>query len=115
MRYYSTMSKDSAIKLDKKDKLILKILETNSRESYASIGKKVRLSIEAVDYRIKKFYNYGIIYRLFAEPNLVKLGLKTYRVYLKVENLSQKEEDELISYFMNHPKGQFFAEVEGRF
>jgi Lrp/AsnC family leucine-responsive transcriptional regulator len=101
------------IKLDKKDRLIMQQLEENSRQSYAEIGRKVELKSDTVEYRINKLLKAGIIIRMFAEPNLSKLGLKTYRVYLKVENTTEAEEKMLLGYFMNHPKGHWFAEFEG--
>jgi DNA-binding Lrp family transcriptional regulator len=107
------MKDKSPIKLDKKDRLIIQQLEENSRQSYAEIGKKVGLRGETVEYRINKLLKSGMVIRMFAEPNLSKLGLKTYRVYLKVENMTDKEEQEMVSYFMNHPKGHWFAEFQG--
>jgi Lrp/AsnC family leucine-responsive transcriptional regulator len=102
-----------AIKLDKKDKLIMQQLETNSRQTYSEIGRKVGLRSDTVEYRIKRLRKSGIIMNLFAEPNLPRLGLKTYRVYLKVENMTSEEEAGFVDYLMNHPKGQWFAEFEG--
>ncbi|MBU0591643.1 MAG: Lrp/AsnC family transcriptional regulator [Candidatus Micrarchaeota archaeon] len=101
------------IKLDKKDRQIMHELEENSRQSYTEIGKKVRLKSNTVEYRINKLIQSGIILRMFAEPNLAKLGLKTYRLYLKMENISSEKENEFIAYLKKHPKGQWFAALEG--
>jgi DNA-binding Lrp family transcriptional regulator len=107
------MKGKNPIKLDKKDKLIMQQLEDNSRQSYSEIGRKVGLRSDTVEYRINKLLKSSVIIRMFAEPNLPLLGLKTYRIYLKVENISEKEEKEMLDYFINHPKGQWFAEFEG--
>ncbi len=107
------MAEKSPIKLDKKDKLIMHQLEKNSRASYTAIGKAVGLSGETVEYRIDRIVKAGIITRMFAEPNLTRLGLKTYRIYFKIERIGEKEEEELIDYFEKHPHGQWFAEFEG--
>lgn len=107
------MKKKDQIKLDKKDRLIMRELEQNSRQSYTKLGKKVGSSAETVEYRIKKLVNSGIIIRMFAEPNLHKLGLTTYRLFMKVENLTQKDEKAFVDYLMNHPRAQWFAEFEG--
>jgi Lrp/AsnC family leucine-responsive transcriptional regulator len=107
------MKNNIPIKLDKKDRLIMQQLEENSRQPYSKIGKKVGLRSDTVEYRINRLLKSGIVIRMFAEPNLPKLGLKTYRVYLKVENMTEKEEKNMIDYFMNHPRGNWFAEFEG--
>ncbi len=107
------MRKNIPIKLDKKDRLIMQQLEENSRQSYAEIGRKVGLRSDTVEYRINRMLKKGLIIRMFAEPNLQKLGLKTYRIYLKVENITSRKEKQLVDYFMNHPKGHWFAEFEG--
>src|SRR3972149_2971844 len=46
--------------LDAKNRKILYQLDINCRQSNASIGKKVGLSKEVVNYRIKKLENDGI-------------------------------------------------------
>jgi DNA-binding Lrp family transcriptional regulator len=88
-------------------------LEENARQSYTEIGKKVGLSNETVEYRINKMLETGLIQRMFAEPNLTKLGLKTYRVYFKMENLNETKNKEFFSYLSNHPRVQWFGEFEG--
>jgi DNA-binding Lrp family transcriptional regulator len=103
------MNKEFPIKLDKKDKAIMHQLEENSRQPYSEIGRKVRLQSETVEYRVNRLLKSGLILRMFAEPNLDKLGLKTYRLYIKTvtENLA------LESYLRSHPKAQWFAKFEG--
>ena len=48
-------------KIDKKDMKILANLFVNSRQSDSSIAKKVRLSKQVVNYRIKNLIDKGII------------------------------------------------------
>ncbi len=100
-------------KLDKKDKMIMNALENNSRASFKEIGKNVGLSGENAEYRIERMLKNGLISRMFAEPNLSKLGLKTYRIYLKIENTTEKNEREIFDYFANHPRARWYAEFEG--
>ena len=52
---YSPMQE--IVKLDIKDKKILYELYTNARQSNNSIAKKIGLSREAIDYRIKNLEN----------------------------------------------------------
>jgi len=49
------------VDIDLKDRKILYHLDLNCRQSNAQIGKKVRLSKEVVNYRIKRMEEEGII------------------------------------------------------
>lgn len=107
------MADNNPIKLDKKDKLLMQELEKNSRASLNEIGKRIGLSGEVVDYRIRRLRNSGIISRLYAEPDTQKLGLTTYRLYLKMENLGDAAEQEFLDYLLSNPGVQWYAEFEG--
>ena len=81
----------SVLKLDEVTKKLLLELEKDSRQSCNKIGRKIGLKGETVDYRVNKLLREGLILRMFAEPNLPLIGLKTYRLYLKVlAEVSQK-------------------------
>jgi Lrp/AsnC family leucine-responsive transcriptional regulator len=107
------MNDNSPIKLDKKDKLIMRELEENARASFNTIGKKIGLSGEVVEYRLRGLKRQGIISRMFSEADLQKLGVKTYRIYLKTENMDQNAVDKLQAYIASNPKVQWYAEFEG--
>ncbi len=102
------------IELSARDKLILQALETNSRQTLKEIGKKAGLSGEAVEYRIGKWRESGFISKTFADPNLGKLGLKTYRLYLKTGNLTEKTEKKLQKEFLELPGMYWFAITSGQ-
>ena len=51
----------SLIKLDLKDKRILKELFVNARMPYSTIGKKVGLSKEVVHYRVNRLMKIGLL------------------------------------------------------
>jgi len=101
------------INLTKKDVRILAELEKNSRQSYSRIGRIVGLSSSNVRKRISKLFDLGVINSLFAEPNLSKLGLKTYRLYLRMRSMGVRVESRFRNYIRNHPQIQWYAELEG--
>jgi len=103
------MAEKGLLKLDKKDKAIMQQLEENSRRSFSEIGRNIGLRSDTVEYRINRLMKSGLILRMFAEPDLDKLGLKTYRVFLK----TQTDNPELETYLKKHPKAQWFAKFEG--
>jgi len=78
------------IKLDLKDKKLLYQLDINSRQSYKEIGKKIGLSKDAVSYRIKQLQEEGIIRQFHTVIDVGKLGLISFRLYLKFQNTNQR-------------------------
>ena len=71
------------VKLDLKDYKLLYELDTNSRQSYKQIGKKIGLSKDSVIYRIKQLENEEIIQQFHTVINVGKLGYLSFRLYLK--------------------------------
>lgn len=71
-------------KMDTKDYKILYQLDLNCRQSTNAIGKKVGLSKQVVDYRIKRMQQKGIIRGFSTVLDSTKLGFFTFRVYLKL-------------------------------
>ena len=86
------------IKLDAYDRKILELLLQNSRESINIIGKKVRLSRENVDYRIKRMIKDGLISSFNVVFDEKKLGLLRYGVFLELINLNNNNEKRILTY-----------------
>ena len=84
--------------LDKKDKKILHQLDLNCRQPISSIAKQVRLSKDTVKDRIRRLEDAGIIQGYYAEINAHALGYKMYRIYIKFERTTPKDEEEMVSY-----------------
>jgi len=78
--------------LDLKDRKILYYLDINSRQSNSDIAKKVGLSKEVVNYRIKRLEKEGIIKGYYTVLDFYKLGYISVRVYLKLIDTSPKKE-----------------------
>ena len=88
-------------KMDTKDRRILFQLDTNSRQSDSEIAKKVGLSKEVVNYRIKRFVNLGIVKGFYTMVDFSKLGYKDVRVYMKFQETSLEIEKEIFDYMIN--------------
>ena len=61
------------IKLDKKDRKILYQLDLNSRATLSDLTKKVGLSKQVVDYRIKNLLKNKVIKQFYIIVNFTKL------------------------------------------
>lgn len=79
------------VKLDLKDKKILHELDTNSRQPVSLIAKKVGLTSEGINYRIKRMEREGIISGYQTVINLSKLGVIQFKLVLSFHYISEKE------------------------
>jgi DNA-binding Lrp family transcriptional regulator len=89
-------------KLDLKDRKILYQLDLNCRQSNSQIGKKVGLSKEVVNYRIKRMQDIGIIRCFWTAINSLKLGYYAFRIYINFLDVSSNIKNEIIQYFKNY-------------
>ena len=70
-------------KLDLKDRKILYQLDIDSRQSFRSIDRKVGLSKDIVNLRVKKLQEKEIIKRFYAYYDTLQLDLNLLRFYFK--------------------------------
>src|SRR6266852_1461968 len=73
-------SLNSTIDLDKKDRLILKALQLDARQSLSALGKRIGLSQPAVSERVKKLEDAGVICGYSARIDLRAIGLRLQAV-----------------------------------
>jgi len=62
--------------LDKKDRLIIKALQQDARQSLSALGKRIGLSQPAVSERVKKLEDAGVICGYSARIDLRAIGLR---------------------------------------
>lgn len=85
-------------KLDKKDKRILYELDMDARQSISKIAKKVRLSKEVTNYRVKRLEKEKIIEGYYVVLDNPSLGYIYHRLHLWFYNLSKEKEKEIIEF-----------------
>lgn len=103
-----------AIKLDLNDWKILEQLDLNCRQSDAEIGKKVRLSKQVVNYRIKGLVNEDVITAFFPHINTAKLGYGIHKIYLQFRALTKEKEIEMWNYLVKQPNIVWVVSCSGR-
>ena len=101
------------LNLDIKDRKILYHLDLNCRQSNAQIGKKVGLSKQVVDYRIKRMEEEGIIKGYFTPIDSYKLGYYCFRIYINFYDVTPKDKKEIIEYFASQKNIWALIEVQG--
>ncbi len=99
--------------LDLKDRKILYQLDLNCRQSNTQIGKKVGLSKQVVDYRIKRMEDEGIITGYFTAIDSYKLGYYCFRIYINFYDATPQDKKEIIEYFASQKNIWALIEVQG--
>ena len=99
--------------LDDKDNKILRILTENARMPLKRIAKKVRVSREVVDYRIRRLEKMGIISCYVAKLDMTKFCQNAYGIFLRLTNISQTSFEKLIKFFVNSPLTMWTSTMSG--
>lgn len=115
MTYNMKKYKPKEIDLDLKDRKLLYELDINARQSNSQIGKQIKINKNTVNYRINKLIEQGIITGFYSEIDMYKLGFKTFRIFIRLQNLTKEIEQEFINYFVNHSKVTWILSVEGSY
>ena len=102
--------KKEQYKMDEKDILLLKNLHEDSRLSLTELGKRLKLSRDTVDYRIKKMIKAGIITGFILRLNYHLLNYQYTTIMLKLRTISQKRKQEFLNYIYDDER--FYALME---
>ena len=101
--------------LDELDCKILYALDCDCRQSNAAIGKQLRTNKNVVNYRINKLLENGFIDRFYAVVDAPRLGLQSFRIYLKFCTLDEQKRQEIISYVTGTRKVWWSGNIDGQF
>jgi DNA-binding Lrp family transcriptional regulator len=94
---------DKKVELDAKDWKILDLLSKNCRMSTYEIGREVKLSPDAVSYRMKNLYDANIIRKYTILTDLTKLGFHWYTYTMQVRTFSKEYDSRMKEFVRNHP------------
>ena len=108
----SKKSPTQKIKLDLKDKKILYELDSNARQSCSQIAKKVGLSTEVVNYRIKKLEE-EIITQYQLIVNLSKLGILQFKICLLLQHLTSEKLNKIITELKKNNAVKWIVSTRG--
>lgn len=99
--------------LKKIDYKILYELDLNSRQSYNDIAKKINTSKQVVGYHLNELTKEKYIKKFLTIFDLSKLGFILYKVYVRLFNISEEEENEIIEFLKNHESVAWLVRTEG--
>ena len=103
------------IPLNMKDMKILFELDFNARASNSEIARKVGLSKQTVDYKIRRMVNDGVIEGFFPVINNHRIGYFYGRLFIKTHNLTQQKEAEMIRELRENKKVNWLLRGEGAY
>jgi len=99
--------------MDDKDRKILYELSENARESHNVLARKLKISREVLDYRIKKLEKEGIIYSYQARINISNFIYGGYILLIKCSGLKESQEKLIINKIKNDEHTQYLGRVGG--
>ena len=100
--------------IDLKDRKIIYELDLNARQSDAAIGRKVDLSKDVVNRRIKKLIEKGVIKHFYTIVDATKLGYISGRFIIKFQHDTPEKEIEMINLLISKPYTWWIGRIEGQ-
>lgn len=110
------MVNSESVKLDEKDKKILRELQLNCRQTIAEIAKKTKLPRDVVVYRIKKLEDEKVIKQHHSFLDHSKLGYPLYvYVLFSLYNIKPDGEKRFIDFLKAHKNIIYVAKNSGQY
>lgn len=100
--------------IDLLDRKILSALDRDGRSSVAEVAKKLDVSRQLVNIRLKKLEAKDLIFGTLTIFDSGVLGYNWYRVLFRLLNISKKQKEEFIDYLKEHKNVVWLGEVGGR-
>ncbi len=102
-------------KIDKKDIKILKLMSENAKIPLYEIADKLKLSADAVNYRIKNMVRAGVILKFIPVINYSALSFNLYTILLNINTLDERKEKLLKKFLITNQNTLWAVKTIGRF
>ena len=109
----SPHKKAERLKTDKMDVKILSILNDNAWSNYVEIAKKVGLTANAINNRVKSLEKKDIILGYTLSLDWKKLGWELYGLQIKIIKFDNEVNEKLVSYFRKNKRVIFYYKYSG--
>ena len=100
--------------INKKDEKILLELISNSRIPVNQLAKKVGLSREVVNYRLKNLTKQKVIKQFYAIINPESLGFSKSGCFFQLKGISKQKEKEFLNYLVKHEFVSYVSPIIGK-
>jgi Lrp/AsnC family leucine-responsive transcriptional regulator len=115
MRYLQKIKEITKFKADAKDKKIMHLLASNARMPLTQLAKKVALSRDAVNYRIRNYEKLGVIQGYRTLVNISKFDYDNYHIFIKLNNPAKATEDKVIAKLAKIPNIRAILKFSGNY
>ncbi|MFA6213969.1 MAG: Lrp/AsnC family transcriptional regulator [Candidatus Micrarchaeia archaeon] len=105
----------AGIKLDSTDLHLLFLLDEDARAPLTGLSRRMKLSREAVNYRIRRLQKAGVIRAFITKLDYRKLGLVNYNIYAKLSNMDAAMRGKLVEELSRKKHITWLASLGGRF
>jgi len=102
-----------AYELDLRDKKLLYELDLDSRQSFNTLAKKLKLSKTSVIYRINNLLKEGVIKQFQTIIDVGKLGFMGFRLYLSFQGATPEKKKEIIKFLKQKDIVAWIVSIEG--
>ncbi len=100
--------------VDKKDIAILKMIGDSAKIPLYEIADNVKLSIDAVIYRINKMIDSGLILKFIPVINYASLGYSLHALIVNIDGLDEKKEKVLKNFLTQDPNVLWAVKTIGK-
>ncbi len=101
--------------MDLTDKKIIAELDANPKIPLTQLAKRLRISQQVADYRVKRLFKEKTILKLTPIINLKALGYQEYRLFFTFNALKQFTTKDIFSYLQKQKGIYWSARVGGRY
>lgn len=105
---------ENYFKLDEYDKKLLYELDKNSSINLSQLAKVIGKSKQFTLFRLKRFEEEGIITHYNAIVDMAKLGYFTFRIYIKFQQMTREELNQLVEYLKSQENIWTIAVCHGK-
>ncbi len=99
--------------MDKKDYQLLYQLDLNARQPNSKIAKTLKLSKDAISYRIKNLEKDNIILSYTTLIDSTKLGYNLYRIFLNLIDTPPPQLNNIIKFLQDQKNTWWIAKLDG--
>jgi Lrp/AsnC family leucine-responsive transcriptional regulator len=103
------------IKFDLRDKKLLYELDRNARASFSELARTAGISKQVARYRLNALERSGLINTYFTIIDVARLGYTIRKAFIKLQNVNEEQENELIAWLKNNPNVVWLASSDGQF
>jgi len=104
-----------SLKLDLLDKKIIAELDQDARQSASSVGKKLKVAKETINFRIKRLLKNNIIKGFYPILNNSLINQFFYKIFVKFKQIDPKRRKEILDFLAKYPKMSQVLLLEGNF